>query len=103
MTTLNDLEVGALLGTPTRVTDGTTTQIRDKPAVLHRILVGAAPAANRTITLRNGDEDTDPIVTQVVIPAAISYPVVPLGLHFSAGLRAIFSGAVDVTFIWTPG
>ena len=102
MTTLNDLQNGSLMGTPTRVTDGSTTQVHDRETVLHRILVGEAPALDVTIELRNGVEDSDPLVTQVLIPAALSYPVIPIGLQFTDGLRAIFSDPVDVTFITNP-
>ena len=56
------------MGTPTRVTDGSTTQVHDRETVLHRILVGEAPALDVTIELRNGAEDSDPLVTQVLMP-----------------------------------
>ena len=96
---LNDLLYSALAAhNPVRVTDGSTTQVRSKNAVLHRIVVGAPPAAQRTITLRDGLLDTSPILLTVIIPTAPP-PSIEIGVEFSAGIRAIFSGACDVTFV----
>ena len=101
MLTLADLQFGELASESVRVTAGTTTQVKTNGGVLHRLLVGAAPAADRAITLRNGTQDTDPIVTVITVPVALAYPAIPVGLAFPNGIRAMFSGAVDVTFCFT--
>jgi hypothetical protein len=99
--TLADLFNGSLDGTPTHVTDGSSTQVREGETVLHRILVGEAPEADVTISLYNGEDDTY-LVTTIVVPAALSYPAIPVGLSFPDGLYVEFTSAVDVTLIHTP-
>jgi hypothetical protein len=77
---------------------GATVQVRSKEAVLHRIIVGTPPGANRTITLRDGLLDTSDIKMTVLI-STTPPPVIDIGVAFRAGIRAIFSGACDVTFV----
>ncbi len=88
----------------TTVTDGTATvQVRPagKTVILLRILIGSNPAAVRTITLRNGDEDTSPIKATIVVPAVPNNAAIPIGIEFEDGLRVMYSGAVDATFVWS--
>ena len=99
--TLPDLQYGALSGQHERVVAGATKQVKETGGVVHRILVEAVPAADRTVTLRDGDADGDPIVTVVVVPAALSYPAIPIGLAFKDGIRVLCSGAVDLTICYS--
>lgn len=77
---------------------GTTVQVRSKEAVLHRIIVGTPPVANRTITLRDGLLDTSDIKMTVLI-STTPPPVIEIAVAFTSGIRAMFSGACDVTFV----
>jgi hypothetical protein len=97
---LNDLMYSALAASNPVAggAGGTTVQVRSKEAALHRIIVGTPPVANRTITLRDGLLDSDPIKAVVLISTAPP-PVIEIGIAFAAGIRAIFSGACDVTFV----
>jgi len=100
MPTLNDVLYSSLAASNPVAggAGGATVQVRSKEAVLHRIIVGTPPVANRTITLRNGLTDTDEIKMTVLISTAPP-PVIEIGVAFSAGIRAMFSGACDVTFV----
>ena len=99
MPPLNDVLYSSLAASnPVRVDGLATVQVRAKEAVLHRVIVGAAPLGDRTITLRDGLLDTSPIKFTLIIPVAPP-PVIEIGVSFAAGIRALFTGACDVSFV----
>jgi hypothetical protein len=64
------------------------------------MIVGAAPAADRTVSIRNGGVGAA-VVTAILVRSANPDPWVELGILCPDGLSVTFDGAVDVTLVWS--
>ncbi len=85
----------------TRITTATTTQVKQGPCVLKRI-VFSVPVSAGTVSLIDNTSGTTVTHGVITSTADLKPFVLELDYRFSTGLRVITAQAQDITLVWEP-
>jgi hypothetical protein len=84
----------------TRITTAATTQVKNGPTTLKRIVVNV-PIAASTITIVDNISGTTPVVGVITSTADLKPYFIDFDANLSTGLRIITTNAQDITVLWS--
>lgn len=82
----------------TRINSATTTQVKNGPGVLERIIV-TTPIDTETIGLIDGTSGSTVNIATITNSGDIPFSL-EFGARFSSGLRIVTSGTSDILVVW---